>query len=58
MAIRYTLKAFCTCRNGRLDYSNKFIMDTYYIENRPLWLDMKILFLTILKVFKAEGVSH
>jgi len=58
MAIRYTLKAFYTCRNGRFDYSNKFIMDTYYIENRSLWFDIKIIFMTILKVFKAEGVSH
>ena len=33
-------------------------MDTYYIENRSLWLDIKIIFITILKVFKTEGVSH
>jgi len=58
MAIRYTLKAFYTCRNGRFDYSNKFIMDTYYIENRSLWLDIKIIFMTVFKVLKMEGVSN
>ena len=46
--------------NGRdeLSIPDKVIMDTYYIENRSLWLDIKIIFMTILKVFKTEGVSH
>ena len=46
--------------NGRdeLSIPDKVKMDTYYIENRSLWLDIKIIFMTILKVFKTEGVSH
>jgi len=46
--------------NGRdeLSIPDKVKMDTYYIENRSLWLDIKIIFMTILKVFKIEGVSY
>ena len=46
--------------NGRdeLSISDKVKMDEYYLKNQSLYLDMKILFLTILKVFKTEGVSH
>ena len=46
--------------NGRdeLSIPDKVKMDTYYLKNQSLYLDMKILFLTILKVFKTEGISH
>ena len=46
--------------NGRdeLTIPKKVGMDTYYLENQSLWLDIRILFLTWLKVFKTEGVSH
>ena len=45
--------------NGRdeLSIPDKVKMDTYYLKNQSLYLDIKILFLTILKVFKADGVS-
>ena len=46
--------------NGRdeLSIPDKVKMDIYYLENQSLWLDIKILYMTILKVFKTEGVSH
>ena len=46
--------------NGRdeLSIPDKVKMDTYYLKNQSLYLDIKILFLTILKVFKTEGISH
>jgi O-antigen biosynthesis protein WbqP len=46
--------------NGRdeLSIPDKVKMDMYYLENKSFWLDIKILFLTVLKVFKAEGVSR
>ena len=46
--------------NGRdeLSIPDKVKMDVYYLKNQSLYLDIKILFLTILKVFKTEGVSH
>ena len=46
--------------NGRdeLSIPNKVKMDIYYLENHSLWLDIKILFMTVVKVFKTEGVSY
>ena len=46
--------------NGRnaLDWDEKFELDVWYVENRSLWLDVRILLLTVMKVFKREGVSH
>ena len=46
--------------NGRdeLSISDKVKMDTYYRMNKSFLLDIKIILLTILKVFKAEGVSE
>ena len=45
--------------NGRdeLSIPDKVKMDEYYLKNKSLWLDIKILFLTLLKEFKAEGVK-
>ena len=45
--------------NGRdeLSISEKLKMDVYYLEHRSIILDIKILWLTFLKVFKGEGVS-
>ncbi|MGI2327650.1 sugar transferase [Planococcus sp. YIM B11945] len=46
--------------NGRntISWEKKFEYDVWYVENQSFWLDMKILFLTVLKVFKSEGVSQ
>jgi lipopolysaccharide/colanic/teichoic acid biosynthesis glycosyltransferase len=43
--------------NGRQDvgYEERVAMDIRYIENWSLWLDIKILCLTPLKVIKREG---
>jgi lipopolysaccharide/colanic/teichoic acid biosynthesis glycosyltransferase len=45
--------------NGRnaLSWEEKFKMDVWYIDHQSLWLDMKILILTIKKVFVREGVN-
>lgn len=45
--------------NGRnsLSWPKKFELDVWYVDNRSFWLDLKILFLTIYKVFKREGIS-
>lgn len=44
--------------NGRdhNDDSQKTELDRYYLENKSFALDIKILFLTVFKVLKAEGV--
>ena len=46
--------------NGRdeLSIPDKVKMDEYYLINKSLWLNIKILFKTVIKVFKSEGVSH
>lgn len=46
--------------NGRdeLPIPMKVSYDKYYLENRSFLFDLKILFLTFLKVMKKEGVSH
>jgi lipopolysaccharide/colanic/teichoic acid biosynthesis glycosyltransferase len=33
-------------------------LDEYYLKHRSFFFDLQILFITILKVFKTEGVSH
>ncbi|MCH5335831.1 MAG: undecaprenyl phosphate N,N'-diacetylbacillosamine 1-phosphate transferase [Campylobacter sp.] len=45
--------------NGRNDISwqKKFELDVYYVRNISFWLDLKILFLTTLKVLKRSGVN-
>ena len=45
--------------NGRntVSWPQKFAFDVWYVDRISFWLDIKILFLTVLKVFKAEGIS-
>lgn len=45
--------------NGRnaLSWEEKFALDLWYVENRSLWLDLKIVWLTIRKVIKRDGIS-
>ena len=46
--------------NGRnaLTWEDKFALDVWYVEHWSLGLDIKILFMTLWKVIKKEGVSH
>ncbi len=46
--------------NGRdaLPIPVKVDFDEYYLQNRSFLLDLKIIFLTLLKVIKHEGVTH
>lgn len=41
-----------------LTWTEKFKLDLWYVENVTFWLDLKILFLTIYKVIKREGISQ
>ncbi|MBW3226010.1 sugar transferase [Marinobacter adhaerens] len=45
--------------NGRnaLSWEDKFKLDVWYVDNRSLWLDLKILFLTVEKVLVRDGIS-
>ena len=44
--------------NGRdsMDDKQKFKHDLYYLKNQSFWLDIKIIFLTFLKVIKRDGI--
>jgi len=46
--------------NGRnaIPWPEKFKMDIWYVDNQSLWLDIKIIFLTLKKVISREGISH
>jgi lipopolysaccharide/colanic/teichoic acid biosynthesis glycosyltransferase len=46
--------------NGRntISWEQKLKLDVWYVDNCSLWLDIKILFLTLWKVFKKEGISQ
>lgn len=46
--------------NGRnaISWEDKFTLDVYYVENQSFLLDLKIIFLTIKKVFVSEGISQ
>ena len=45
--------------NGRnaISWEEKFALDVWYVDNQSLWLDIKILLLTVKKVFVREGIS-
>ena len=45
--------------NGRnaISWKEKFTYDVWYVDHLSFWLDVKILFITLVKVFKAEGIS-
>jgi O-antigen biosynthesis protein WbqP len=46
--------------NGRdeLSIPNKVALDVEYLNHQSFWFDIKILWMTFLKVIKRDGVSH
>ncbi|WP_088034100.1 sugar transferase [Evansella clarkii] len=46
--------------NGRnsVSWKEKLDMDVWYVENQSFLLDVKILFLTVVKVVKTEGINQ
>jgi lipopolysaccharide/colanic/teichoic acid biosynthesis glycosyltransferase len=46
--------------NGRnaITWEEKFRLDVWYVHNRSLWLDLRIIGMTLLKVLKREGISR
>jgi lipopolysaccharide/colanic/teichoic acid biosynthesis glycosyltransferase len=45
--------------NGRnaLSWEEKFKLDVWYVDHVSFWLDVKILWMTLWKVLKREGIS-
>ena len=46
--------------NGRntISFTKQFEYDVYYVDHLTFGLDVKIFFMTIMKVFKREGISE
>src|SRR5699024_11048684 len=46
--------------NGRnaISWEDKFKLDVWYADHQSFWLDIKILLLTVLKVFKTERINQ
>ncbi len=46
--------------NGRnaISWEDKFRLDTWYVDHRSLWLDTKILLLTVVKVLRSDGINQ
>ena len=46
--------------NGRnaLSWDEKFRLDTWYVKHASLWLDVKILCLTVFNVMQRKGIMH
>ncbi len=40
-----------------LDWEDRFRLDVWYVDNQTMSLDLRILWLTLLKVFAREGIS-
>ena len=46
--------------NGRnaISWEDRFRLDVWYVDHRSLWLDLKILGMTVARVARAEGISQ
>ena len=46
--------------NGRnaITWEEKFKLDVWYVDHQSLWLDLKIIALTIWKIIKREGINQ
>lgn len=46
--------------NGRnaLSWEQKFKYDVWYVDNQSIWLDLKIICMTVIKVFRSDGINQ
>lgn len=46
--------------NGRnsITWEDKFKLDVWYVDHQSLWLDLKIVVLTVIKILKREGITQ
>ncbi|WP_304511581.1 sugar transferase [Desulfobacula sp.] len=46
--------------NGRnaISWEDKFKLDVWYVDNWSLWLDVKIILMTVVKVLRRDGISQ
>lgn len=48
--------AQCHGRNA-ISWTEKFKLDVWYVDNCSFWVDIKVILITIMKVFKREGIN-
>ncbi len=41
-----------------LSWPDKFKLDVWYVDHWTFWLDIRIIFMTLVKVFQREGISQ
>ncbi|MBT5689914.1 MAG: sugar transferase, partial [Opitutae bacterium] len=41
-----------------LTWEEKFKLDVWYVDHRSLWLDLKILLLTVITVLSCQGINQ
>lgn len=46
--------------NGRnaISWEEKFALDTWYVDHRSIWLDLRILWRTLWQVINRDGITH
>ena len=46
--------------NGRnaLDWDERLELDAWYVEHRSMWLDLKIIVLTVLRLLRPQGIAR
>ncbi len=44
-------------QGNSVDWDQRFSMDVWYVDNHTLWLDLKILWLTVLTVLRRDGID-
>ncbi len=49
--------AQCHGRNA-ISWTEKFKLDVWYVDHLSLWVDIKVIYLTTLKVLKRDGISE
>jgi lipopolysaccharide/colanic/teichoic acid biosynthesis glycosyltransferase len=49
--------AQCHGRNA-ISWTEKFKLDVWYVDHLSFWLDIKVIIITMKKVFIREGISH
>lgn len=42
---------------NRISWDERFALDVWYVDNNSFWIDLKVIFLTVLKVIRREGIS-
>lgn len=58
LSVRPGLTSYWACHGrSNVNYTERVNMELYYIKHRSLWLDIKLIARTALKVFKREGAE-